>query len=93
MTFYGHWRGHPIFSEGEDWKFCDTKERVADIWESTSCAHCGGLPTQEGYDPCIANLPGVMNACCGHGDRNSAYIQFEDGMIIRGFDVVEPPNE
>jgi hypothetical protein len=31
------------------------------------CAVCHRLRTPEGHDPCIANLPGVIQACCGHG--------------------------
>lgn len=27
-------------------------------------------------DPCIGYLPGVYNACCGHGDDKSAYVSF-----------------
>ena len=28
-----------------------------------------------------------MNACCGHGDIEEAYIQFWDGSCIRGEDA------
>src|SRR5258707_458524 len=31
------------------------------------CVVCHQLRTPEGHDPCIANLPGVFQACCGHG--------------------------
>lgn len=31
------------------------------------CPSCGEFPTESGHDPCIANLPGVEFACCGHG--------------------------
>ena len=48
------------------------------------CAKCGVLPTVEGHDACIANLPGVAYACCGHGDTSRCYIKFEDGTIVRG---------
>jgi hypothetical protein len=27
-------------------------------------------------DPCIGYLPGVTNACCGHGNDKDAYIVF-----------------
>jgi hypothetical protein len=30
------------------------------------CVVCHRLRTPEGHDPCIANLPGVIKACCGH---------------------------
>jgi hypothetical protein len=32
------------------------------------CSGCGQLPTAAGHDACIADLPGVRNACCGHGN-------------------------
>jgi hypothetical protein len=31
------------------------------------CLACGRFRTAELHDPCIANLPGVQFACCGHG--------------------------
>jgi hypothetical protein len=30
--------------------------------------------TENGHDPCIGELSGVMNACCGHGETDMAYI-------------------
>lgn len=33
---------------------------------TAACPHCG--QARMGHDPCISNLPGVVNACCGHGD-------------------------
>jgi len=47
------------------------------------CPKCKNLPTKDGHDACIANLPGVNNACCGHGVEKG-YIQFENGLTIRG---------
>lgn len=48
------------------------------------CGKCGASgPTEAGHDPCIANLPGVVHACCGHG-YGHAYAMFKDGTIIRG---------
>ena len=41
-----------------------------------SCGHCGLQRTPEGYDGCIGQLDGVMNACCGHGENSVAYVQF-----------------
>jgi hypothetical protein len=40
-------------------------------------------------DPCLGLLPGVTDACCGHGDRSRAFVAFENGVLIRGFDWVE----
>jgi hypothetical protein len=52
------------------------------------CAKCGKLPTKEGHDACLGTLPGVIDACCGHGVRE-AYIIFENGVTIRGRSVIE----
>ena len=40
------------------------------------CGHCNMKRTEEGHDGCIGTLTNVMNACCGHGQTNMAYIQF-----------------
>jgi hypothetical protein len=50
------------------------------------CPKCNKQRTLEGYDPCIANLPGVRNACCGHGAPG--YIQFENGVRV-GMNVTD----
>jgi hypothetical protein len=55
------------------------------------CPRCGRKETSESHDPCIANLPGVLNACCGHG-KEEGYIMFENGIIIRGNFTVEDKN-
>lgn len=48
------------------------------------CPLCGGDPKQFGdHDPCLGHLPGVRNACCGHG-VDTPYIQFENGVLIEG---------
>lgn len=48
------------------------------------CAACGELPTAEDHDHCLGELPGVMNACCGHGNDDSAYLQYYNRDIVRG---------
>jgi hypothetical protein len=46
-------------------------------------------------DPCIGFLPGVLNACCGHGNDKDAYIVFgvvldkKSGVHIRGKKALE----
>lgn len=52
------------------------------------CAKCGEFPTLDGDDFCIRNLGRVMNACCGHGNKKG-YIQFANGITIRGFFEIE----
>ncbi len=56
--------------------------------QKVPCVKCGKLPTKEGHDACLGTLPGVTDACCGHGVTES-YIIFENGMIIRGSLVTE----
>jgi hypothetical protein len=48
-----------------------------------ACPKCGEKRTKDGQDPCIANLPGVINACCGHGVKEG-YVMFDNGIVIRG---------
>lgn len=45
------------------------------------CKLCKQERTQDGDDPCIANLPGVVYACCGHGVWRG-YIKFSDGRVL-----------
>lgn len=73
-------RGHPIIWENGEWFYEDTKEPADD---NRPCVKCGEMPTEDGHDPCIPDLPGVENACCGHGVE-LGYVQFEDGSTIRG---------
>ena len=52
------------------------------------CAKCKKGPTKEGHDGCLGTLDGpVMNACCGHGNDDQAYIQYWGGRCIRGIDA------
>jgi len=62
------------------------------------CAKCGKLPVKdtdpvkahEVYDGCIGKLSGdIMNACCGHGSDQCAYIQYRNGDIVRGDDALK----
>lgn len=49
------------------------------------CRKCGATHrTETGQDPCIADLPGVLHACCGHGE-GQGYVMFENGMVLRGY--------
>jgi len=83
-------RGHSIYKDANNvWRFTDTDEPTETTWFNRPCGHCGlkdnsndGLP-----DPCLGNLAGVVNACCGHGDPSQAYICFMGGLVIRGFTI------
>lgn len=85
-------RGHKIEPKGGEWIYSDTKESTIETWESRPCGHCGLFNTKEGHDGCLGSLIGVMNACCGHGQTNEAYIQFLDGNCIRGNDAINVIN-
>jgi hypothetical protein len=78
-------RGHAIYSEKGEWFYSDTKAPIINGGR-TSCGHCGRERTTEGHDGCIGTLPEteVMNACCGHGHDDEAYIQFWNGGRISG---------
>lgn len=52
------------------------------------CGHCGLSRATEGHDGCVGTLPGVMNACCGHGEVGMAYVQYEDGTRVAGVDAL-----
>jgi hypothetical protein len=47
------------------------------------CPRCGSEPTTQGHDACLANLPGVVNACCGHG-LMPPYATLSSGFCLRG---------
>ena len=83
-------RGHKIwFDESSQlWRYEDDDLAVKDNWTARPCNKCGESFTKDGHDPCIANLPCVMNACCGHGDDSSAYVQFKSGESIHGTEAI-----
>ena len=54
-----------------------------------TCQHCGRSPTKEGFDGCLGLLPGVVHACCGHGNSDLAYIAFEGGVTVSRFSQIE----
>ena len=58
------------------WVYSDTGQRVAENPERP-CGHCGLPNRPDGHDACLGELPGVMNACCGHGDQRDAYVQLQ----------------
>jgi hypothetical protein len=47
-----------------------------DGYAKDTCGRCGLERTVDGHDGCIGFLPGVANACCGHGEEDCAYVQF-----------------
>ena len=51
-----------------------------------ACGFCRLPNTAAGHDGCLGTLPGVMNACCGHGQIECAYVQSSEwnGLRIPG---------
>lgn len=58
--------------------------------ERRDCQSCGMsfVPGEE-PDPCLGELPGVLEACCGHGRLEKGYVMFTDGTLLRGFRRIE----
>lgn len=77
-----YFRGHPIVFVGGVWRYADTKEPT--VGNERQCGHCEKENTKEGHDGCLGILPNVMNACCGHGNVDEAYVQFDKNKRISG---------
>jgi hypothetical protein len=73
---YSMLNGHKIIYINE-WIYDDTREPT--VGNPRPCGKCGKERTPEGHDACLGTIPGVVNACCGHGDDKAAYIEFENG--------------
>lgn len=68
-------RGHKIQfdKQRQIWVWSDT---LIEIDDSRPCKRCGSLPTPEGHDACLGEIPGLIAACCGHGiDRDEYYMK------------------
>lgn len=48
-------------------------------WAPRTCAHCLRPYGESLHDPCLGQIEGAIEACCGHGDPTRAYISFTDG--------------
>lgn len=82
--------GHPVDCIDDVWRYRDTGEAVlydgcggARVPQERVCPKCRLPQTADGHDPCLANLPGVRFACCGHGVEDG-YVTFENGARIGG---------
>lgn len=82
------YRGHNIEKEDGIYVYSDTREPVRNN-VNRACGKCGLDNTTEGHDSCLGTLPGVMNACCGHGKDNEAYVQLLNRTVISGTDAIE----
>ncbi len=87
-----NFRGHQIIYVNNRWLYEDTREPIPGYGgEARPCKKCGSESWSGtgDVDACLGLLPGVDNACCGHGDRSQAYIRFTNGVVVRGFEVVD----
>lgn len=89
MTIKSKLRGHDIEFINNEWVYSDTKEPTRNSWEERPCGYCNKPSTVEGHDACLGTLPGVINACCGHGEVDEAYVQYKNGTVIRGKTAIE----
>lgn len=88
MTARSYFRGHPTYwdEQLQGWRYTDTGEPIPG-WggEIRPCAKCGAVFEMHEPDACLGQLPGVDNACCGHGVPDQAYIRFTSHVVVRGF--------
>ena len=89
-----HIRGHKIYFKNKKWHYSDNNKPIEEE-PVRPCVKCG--KTFQGSfigdpDPCLGVLPGVDNACCGHGARAHSYIRFTNGVVVKGFDIIEYTN-
>ena len=80
MSATAYTRGHPItFNElAGEWVFADTLTPIAGV--ERPCTLCGKTAEVDGPDPCWGMLPGVKEACCGHGVQ-PPYIMWDNGEV------------
>lgn len=89
MAAHTYFRGHPIIYK-DGWVYEDDEVPAGFSGVVRPCKKCGLLfegSNNGDPDPCLGVLPGVDNACCGHGRREDSYIRFTNGVIVRGFEV------
>lgn len=75
-------RGHPIVCRGGEWFYVDNNTPTEG--NPRPCGRCNREDTPEGHDGCLGMLPGAMNACCGHGSTQEAYVQFSESVRVCG---------
>jgi hypothetical protein len=82
------YRGNKIELSKGEWVYSDDRTEVSKHHKTKPCGYCGLNYTKEGHDGCLETLPGLMNACCGHGVEAEAYVQQLDGSITSGVEAV-----
>lgn len=86
MTEGDFWRGHMIEHDVNGvWCYVADHVPVADD-PCRPCGACGLRNSPEGHDGCLGTLPGALNACCGHGRNQDAYVQLPT-VTLRGVEA------
>lgn len=87
MAARAFYRGHPLIVIHGQWVYKDTHEKApVEGGIPRPCKKCGKVG-ENGVDACLGILPGVRNACCGHGDPSKAFVQFTNNIVLRGFTI------
>ena len=88
MVAHSKHRGHEMYFDEatKHWRYSDDASFVKDA--ERPCGVCREYRTPEGHDPCLGTLPGVTNACCGHGDDGDAYVTFHDETRLAGVEAI-----
>jgi hypothetical protein len=81
-------RGHDIYFDGKSYRYTDNNDETVLTWHGRDCGHCRLPNRPDGHDACLGELVGVMNACCGHGVDEQAYVQFADGSTVHSNDAL-----
>ncbi len=71
------YRGHTIIKTRDGQWIYEEDEILVSSDKDRACGHCGKSNTPEGHDACLGIIPGAINACCGHGSPEEAYVQYE----------------
>ncbi|MDR3616562.1 MAG: hypothetical protein P4L53_23585 [Candidatus Obscuribacterales bacterium] len=80
--------GH-LVEETEGGVIYQSDGSLVDIANPRPCFGCNAKCANGEQDPCIANLPGTLQACCGHGVELSprgylnGYVALADGRTMR----------
>lgn len=93
MAARGNLRGHPIYWDGEQYRYEDDNTPTVTGHKERDCDKCRLPNRKDGHDACLGELPSVMNACCGHGDVDEAYIQYPDNTRIAGEEAITEMNK
>lgn len=82
-------RGNDIYYKDNQWYYLDDDKPTAETWKDKPCGQCNLPNRSDEHDACLGELPNVINACCGHGNVDEAYIVYEDETIERGDAAIE----